>query len=30
MWEGPCVAYVGLIFFGIRAVFGLDACHLFP
>ena len=30
MWECSCVAFVGLIFFGARAVFSLDACHLFP
>ena len=30
MWECPCVACVGLIFFGARAVFSMDACHLFP
>ena len=30
MWEHPFVACVGLTFFGVRGVFGLDACHLFP
>ena len=30
MWGCPCVACVGLIFFGERAVFIMDACHLFP
>ena len=30
MWERPCVACVGLIFFGVRAVFSMDACHPFP
>ena len=30
MWECPCVACVDLIFFGARAVFSMDACHLFP
>ena len=29
MWEHSCLAFVGLIFFGLRAAFGLDACHLF-
>ena len=29
MWEHPCVASVGLIFFGVRAAFSMDACHLF-
>ena len=29
MWEHPCIACVGLIFFfGVRAAFGLDACPL--
>ena len=26
----PCIASVGLIFFGVRAVFSVDACCLFP
>lgn len=30
MWECPCIACVALIFFGVRAAFGLDACHIFP
>ena len=30
MWECLCVACVGLIIFGVRAVFSIDACHLFP
>ena len=30
MWEYPCMAYVHLIIFGARAVFSMDACHLFP
>ena len=30
MREHPCVACVDIIFFGVRAVFGFDACHLFP
>ena len=30
MWECPCVACMGLVFFGARAVFSMDACHLFP
>ena len=29
MWEHPCVAYMSLVFF-VRAVFGVNACHLFP
>ena len=29
MWELPCVAWVGLIFFGARAFFSIDICHLF-
>ena len=29
MWEYAFVASVGLIFFGVRAVFSMDACHLF-
>lgn len=28
MWVHPCIACVGLTFFGPRAAFGLDACHL--
>ena len=30
MWEHPCVACVGLIFFGARVVFSIDICHFFP
>ena len=30
MWEHPCVACVGLIFFGARAFFCMNVCHLFP
>ena len=30
MWEHPCVACMGLIFFGVRAVVSVDVCHLFP
>ena len=36
MWECPCVTCIGLIcflgffFFGVRAVFGMDDCRLFP
>ena len=30
MWEHPCVASVGLIFFGATVVFSIDVCHLFP
>ena len=30
MWEHPCVVSVCLIFFGLRAVFSMDVCHLFP
>ena len=30
MWECPCVACMGLVFFGVKAVFSVDACHLFP
>ena len=30
MWEHPCVVYVGLTFFGVRVVFSIDDCHLFP
>ena len=30
MWECPCVACVGLIFFGMRAVFTMNACDLSP
>lgn len=28
MWEHPCVTCLGLIFFGVRALFSIDACHL--
>lgn len=30
MWEYPWVACMGYYFFGLRAVFALDACCLFP
>ena len=30
MWGCPCVACLGLIFFGMGAVFSIDACHVFP
>ena len=30
MMELPCIAFVGLIFFGASAVFSLDICYLFP
>ena len=30
MWEHPCVVSVCLIFFGVRAVFLMDVCHIFP
>ena len=30
MWERPCVVSMGLMFFGVRAVFSMDACHVFP
>ena len=30
MREHSCIARMGLIFFGMRAVFGLDPCSLFP
>ena len=30
MEEHPYVACVGLIFFDVRAVFGVDSCCLFP
>ena len=29
-WECPCVASVGLIYFGVRAVFNMYICLLFP
>ena len=29
MWESTSVACEGLIFFGERAVFCIDVCHLF-
>ena len=32
MWKHACTARVGLIliFFGVRVVFSIDVCHLFP
>ena len=30
MWECPCVASMGLTFIGVRAVFIIYVCHLFP
>jgi hypothetical protein len=30
MWQHSSVTSVGLIFYGARAIFGMDACHLFP
>ena len=30
MWECLCVACMGLIFFGARAFYSIDVCHLFP
>ena len=30
MWQHSSVTCVGLIVYGARAVFGMDACHLFP
>ena len=30
MWQHSSVTSVGLIFYGARAVFGMDACHVFP
>ena len=30
MWEHPCVVSLCLIFFGVRAAFSMDFCHLFP
>ena len=30
MWQHSSVTCVGLIVYGAGAVFGMDACHLFP
>ena len=30
LWECPFVACMDLIFFGVRVVFSIDVCHLFP
>ena len=30
MWKHPCAACIGLMIFGVRAVFNTDCCRLFP